>query len=95
MLYLVRHSHKTDNCPAENKDIAPMLLKHLSKQNAAQYGISLHGEAVINGEHTLYLILESDTAEKVKEFMKPFSRFGDVEIKSASPCEVVVERGRC
>jgi uncharacterized protein with GYD domain len=58
-------------------------------------GIKIHGEAVVDGQHTLYLILEADDRDKVEEFMAPFGQMGTVEALPASPCEVVVSRARC
>jgi len=72
-----------------------MLLKHLSPANAEQAGIKIHSEAVIDGEHTLYLIVESADKENVHRFMQPFAQAGSVEIYPASRCETVVERGAC
>ncbi len=72
-----------------------MLLMHLSEKNAQSYGLKIKGEGVINGKHTLYLIVEAANEQQVKKFMEPFTKAGSVEIMSASPCEVVVERGAC
>jgi len=72
-----------------------MLLQHLSKANARKFGIELHGEAVLDGQHTLVLILEADQKEYVEQFMAPFAQAGSVEILPASLCEAVVERAGC
>jgi hypothetical protein len=37
-----------------------MLLDHLAVANARKHGITIHGEAVLDGQHTLYLIAEAD-----------------------------------
>jgi len=39
-----------------------MLLKHLSPENTKQYGISIHGEAVVNNAHTPVLATPSKGA---------------------------------
>lgn len=94
-LYVVQHRHPADRCPARDKQMAPMLLKHLSPANAEQFGIKIQSEAVIDGEHTLYLIVESAERDNVNRFMQPFAQAGSVEIFPASRCEAVVERGAC
>ena len=54
--------------------MAPQLLKHLSNENAKQFGINVKNEAVIDGQHTLYLILEANDRESVDRFMQPFAQ---------------------
>ncbi len=92
-LYIVQHTHAADRCPAQDDAIAPMLLQHLA--NSERFGVNIRSEAVADGRHTLYLILEADNKESVNNFMQPFAQAGSVEITPASPCEVVVERGVC
>ncbi len=75
--------------------MAPMLLAHLSRQNAQRFGVNIHSEAVIDGGHTLYLIVEAENRESVSKFMEPFAQAGTVEVLPASRCETVVERGEC
>lgn len=94
-LFVVQHRHAPEHCPAGNRQMAPMLLQHLSPTNTASYGVKIQGEAVVNGAHTLYLILEAHDQGSVNRFMQPFAQAGTVEILPASPCEVVVERGAC
>ena len=94
-LFVVKHQHKPETCPAKDRQMAPMLLLHLAKENAAKFGITIHGEGVLDGKHTLYLILDAAQEGKVKEFMTPFAMAGSVEIMPASPCERVVDRGEC
>lgn len=94
-LYFVRHQHAPETCPAKNPEMGQMLLQHLSKANARKFGIELHGEAVLDGQHTLVLILEAEQREYVEQFMTPFAQAGSVEILPASSCEVVVERAGC
>jgi uncharacterized protein with GYD domain len=72
-----------------------MLLQHVSKPNALRYGINILAEAVVEGQHTLQLILEADDRQKVEAFMAPFAQMGVVDVLPANPCEVVVSRGKC
>lgn len=72
-----------------------MLLEILSPENAAQQGITIQGEAVINNEHTLYLIAESPDRQRLEHFLAPFAQAGTVEVLGASACTDVVERGGC
>ncbi|MEX2158555.1 MAG: DUF3303 family protein [Dehalococcoidia bacterium] len=94
-LYVVRHEHFAEKCPAGSPEMGTMLLKHVSPQNAQSFGVTLHGEAVLDGRHTFYLIIEAPDEAKVMEYMGPFGQVGSVEVWPASTCEQVVERAKC
>jgi hypothetical protein len=94
-LFVVQHKHAAETCPAGHPAMGPALVKHVSPQNAQQFGITMRGDAVIDGQHTFYLILEAENEDKVRQFMTPFYQAGSVEIMPASSCELVVERGKC
>jgi hypothetical protein len=94
-LFVVQHQHAAESCPATNREMAPMLLKHLSAENTKQYGITIRGEAVVDNAHTLYLIADAPDKDRLQQFMAPFAQVGSVEVLSASPCETVIERGGC
>lgn len=94
-LFVVRHQHEPANCPAEDADLGAMLLNHISRPSLRRQGVEVHGEAVLQGEHTLYLILESDQEDLVREFMQPFAAAGSVDIYPASTCARVVASGGC
>ena len=94
-LFVVRHQHPAEQCPARDPQMGSMLLQHLSAENARQHGVAIQGEAVVDGQHTLYLIVEAEGRDRVEEFMKPFRMAGSVEVLQASPCEVVVARRGC
>jgi uncharacterized protein with GYD domain len=72
-----------------------MLLQHLSPSNAAKFGVTIQGDAVVDGAHALYAIVEAPERQKVDEFFAPFAQAGDVNVMPASSCEVVVERQGC
>ena len=95
-LFVAKHEHSADTCPAGHPQMGPMLLQHVSHENASeQFGVDIHGEAVVDGAHTFYLILESDDQANVDRFMAPFGHVGTVEVLPASRCEQVVARAAC
>ena len=94
-LFVVQHKHAAETCPAGDPQMGPMLLKHLSPPNAASFGITVEGEAVLDGLHTLYIVLGAEDEAKVRDFMAPFAQMGSLEVWPASSCEKVVERGKC
>jgi hypothetical protein len=94
-LFVAKHMHAEETCPARDPQMASMLLMHLSPQNAETFGVNIHGDAVIDGEHTFYLILDAENKDKVNDYMQPFAMAGEVEVMAASSCETVVSRGAC
>ena len=58
-LFVVRHSHEGDHCPAQDPYMGAMLLNHLSRPNVRRHGVEILGEAVVQGEHTMFLIAEA------------------------------------
>ncbi len=94
-LYFVRHQHAAETCPAKNPEMGQMLVQHVSKPNARKFGVDILGDAVIDGQHTFVLIVESEDKQYVENFMQPFAMAGSVEILPASTCEAVVEREGC
>lgn len=94
-LYFVRHQHDAEICPASDPNMGAMLLSHMDSQNARQFGVEIHADAVLDGRHTFVLIVGSDSVENIERFMQPFSQAGPVEIMPASTCEVVVDRAGC
>ncbi|HEU4792919.1 MAG TPA: DUF3303 family protein [Nitrolancea sp.] len=94
-LFVVRHQHAAEGCPAGDPGMGMMLLQHLSPANAAANGIQIQADAAVDGAHTLYLIVDAPDQETLDQFMGPFSHFGTVEVLPSSACEVVVGRGAC
>jgi DMSO/TMAO reductase YedYZ molybdopterin-dependent catalytic subunit len=94
-LFIVRHQHPHDCCPAQDPYMGAMLLNHLSRPNVRRNGLNILGEAVVQGEHTLYAIVEADDESRVREFMRPFQMAGSLDIYPASTCARVVASGGC
>jgi hypothetical protein len=94
-LFVARHQHQADRCPASDAQMGPLLLQHLSPGNASAQGVMIQAEAVVNDAHTLYLIVEADSRDRVEGFMAPFAQVGSVEVLPASSCEAVIGRGGC
>ncbi len=94
-LFIVRHQHGAERCPAKDPDAGATLLNYLSRPSVRQHGVEIQGEAVVQGEHTLYMIVESNDEDRVRQFMKPFAVAGSVDIYPASTCARVVTSGGC
>ena len=94
-LFIVRHQHDADRCPASDPYVGAGLLNYLSRPNVRKLGVQIQGEAVVRGEHTMYLIVDADDEARVREFMQPFQAAGSVDVYPASTCARVVASGGC
>ena len=94
-LFIVRHQHEPDRCPATDPYMGATLLNYLSRPNVRKHGVIIQGEAVVRGEHTLYMIVESSDESQVREFMQPFAMAGSLEVYPAATCAGVVASGGC
>src|SRR4030095_5933432 len=94
-LFVLRHQHAAERCPAQDPEMGAMLLNYLSRPSVRQHGVRIQGEAVVQGEHTLYLIVEAGDEGTLRAFMQPFQVAGSLDIYPASTCARVVASGGC
>ena len=94
-LFIVRHQHAADGCPAQDPFLGASLLNHLSRPNVRKFGLQIQGEAVVQGEHTMYMIVEAADESRLREFMQPFQQAGTLDIYPASTCVRTVASGGC
>jgi DMSO/TMAO reductase YedYZ molybdopterin-dependent catalytic subunit len=94
-LFVVRHQHAAERCLARDPQMGAMLLSHLGRANVAQHGVKIHGEAVVRGEHTLYIIAEAKDEAGLRVFLELFQLAGSIEVFPASTCAGVVASGGC
>jgi DMSO/TMAO reductase YedYZ molybdopterin-dependent catalytic subunit len=94
-LFIIRHQHDAERCPAADPYMGATLLNYLSRPNVQQHGVEIQGEAVVHGEHTLYMIVECDGEDRARAFMEPFAMAGTVDVYPASTCAGVVASGGC
>ena len=45
-LFVVRHQHAAERCPAQDPYLGAMLLNHLSRPNVRRHGVKIQGEAI-------------------------------------------------
>ena len=94
-LFIVRHQHAADGCPAQDPFMGARLLNHLSRPNVRKFGLQIQGEAVVQGEHTMFLIVEAADEKRLREFMQPFQMAGSLDVYPASTCVRAVASGGC
>ncbi len=94
-LFVVTQRHSPERCPASDPKRSAFLHRRLSKEGAKAHGVTVHGEALIDGLHILHMILEADDRGQVEKFMAPFAQGGSVAVLPASSCEDVLSRESC
>ena len=94
-LFVVRHSHPGERCPAQDPYMGAMLLNHLSRPNVRRHGVEILGEAVVQGEHTMFLIADATDEKHLRDFLQPFQMAGTLDVYPASTCARVVASGGC
>src|SRR5258708_33205322 len=93
-LFILLHQHDSERCPAKDPYRGSALLNHLSPASVHQQGVQIHAEAVVEGKHSLYLIVDAPDERRVRDFIKPFEACGTVNVYPASSCAKVVAIGR-
>src|SRR5437773_1162488 len=94
-LFIVRHQHDAEHCPATDPYLGATLLNYLSRPNVRKYGIDIDGEAIVRGEHTMYMIAGSIDEERVRECMGAFATAGKVDVYAGRTCARVVCSAGC
>jgi DMSO/TMAO reductase YedYZ molybdopterin-dependent catalytic subunit len=94
-LFLVKHAYAPEQCPSQDASDGTMLLDHMNRPDVVQFGVKIHGEARVRGEHTLYLIAEAEDESRLGEFLTTFAGAGSVEIYPVATCSGVVAAGSC
>lgn len=92
-LFVAEHTHPAERCPARNPQMAAGLLSLL--HNADKAGIKIHGDAVTDHQHHLYLIADAEDEASLRNYLAPFGQMGTLTVSPASRCEQVVARGAC
>jgi len=92
-LFVAEHTHPAERCPARNPEMAAGLLALI--RNSGKAGIKIHGDAVTNQQHHLYVIAEAPDEQTVRTYFAPFGQMGTLTVTPASHCEQVVARGAC
>jgi DMSO/TMAO reductase YedYZ molybdopterin-dependent catalytic subunit len=93
-VFVVRHQHPADRCPAAEFTVGAGLLNHLSHPSAARHGVRVHGEAVL-AAHTLVIIAEAEHEDNLRAFLRPLEAAGTLYVDQASTCARVVAAGGC
>src|SRR6516165_6627504 len=83
-LFIIRHQHDAARCPAQDPYLGAALLNYLSRPNVVKHGVKIQGEAVVRGEHTMFMIAEAEDETGLSALMAPFRQAGSVDVFPAS-----------
>ena len=93
-LFVAQHRHPAEACLAAG-EAGALLLAQVSAATAAQYGLAIQAEAVLDEAHELLLIVEAAERAQVERYLAVLARFGSVQVWPASSAEEAVARGGC
>jgi DMSO/TMAO reductase YedYZ molybdopterin-dependent catalytic subunit len=83
-LFIIRHQHDVARYPAQDPYLGAALRNYLSRPNVVKHGVKIQGEAVVRGEHTMFMIAEAEDETGLSALMAPFRQAGSVDVFPAS-----------
>ncbi len=91
MLFHITHVHTPETCPYHNPEKARATFgKMLS--GAEQLGVKLVGVWVDAPAHTIYIVVETDSAQKIEEFLGPAYEIARAETRVVQDGRVLLQR---
>ena len=91
MLFHVTHVHTAETCPSNDPErIKATFGKML--ENADELGVKIHSMYSNNIAHTMYMVVESDSAESISKMMDPTLKIAHAEISPIVDAHSVMSR---
>jgi len=91
MLFHVTHVHTPETCPSNDPErIKATFGRMLS--TADELGVKVHSMYSNNIAHTMYMVLETDSAESISKMMDPTLKIAHAEISPITDAHAVMER---
>ncbi len=85
-MFMVEHTHPAETCPAKNPEMVRQLSSHVTQENADKFGVKILADFVREVDHTMVLVLEADSPDKVTNFALPFLHAGPITVKEGETC---------
>ena len=79
MLYLVKHVHTPERCPAVNDEVAGTFGKMMQEEHREAVGVTVVGCWADVPGHTVYFIIDAESPFKVQKFLVPALGVGTAE----------------
>ena len=91
MLFHITHVHTPETCPYHNPEKARETFGKIMS-NAEQLGVELVGAWVDAPAHTVYLVVDTDSVQKIEELLAPGFEIGHAETRPVSDATAVLKR---
>ena len=80
MLFNLKYTHSAECCFKNNKETSEIFKNRLRKAN--EYGVTIKFNVGNSLEHAIFMLIETDTAEGVHEWLDPIVDLGHIELTS-------------
>jgi len=79
-LFHLKYTHSAESCFKNNKETSEIFKNRLRKAN--EYGVTIKFNVGNSLEHAIFMLIETDTAEGVHEWLDPIVDLGHIELTS-------------
>ena len=91
MLFHVTHVHTPETCPSDSPEkIKATFGKMLT--NADELDVKVHSLYANNIAHTVYMVVETDSAESISKMFDPTLKIATVDISPITDAQAVITR---
>ena len=91
MLFHITHIHTPETCPYGDPEKTKGTFGKMMS-SAEQLGVKLVGAWVDAPAHTVYLVVETDSVQKIEEFLTPALKIGHAETRVVSDAAAALKR---
>lgn len=89
MVFHITHKHSPESCPAGDATLTRNTWGKLYEA-ADEYGVTIHSSWVEAEAHTVYLIVETDSAEAISGMLRPVMKIGTANISPVTDARAVI-----
>jgi hypothetical protein len=91
MLFHITHVHTPETCPYHNPEKTHDTFGKMMS-SVEQLGVKLVGAWVDAPAHTVYIVVETDSVQKIEELLAPVFKIGCAETRAVSDAAAVLKR---
>jgi hypothetical protein len=91
MLFHITHVHTPETCPSDSPDKIKATFGQMLT-NADELGITVHSLYSNNIAHTMYMVVETDSAESISKMMDPTLKIANAVISPIVDAHAVMAR---
>lgn len=91
MLFHITHVHTPETCPYHNEEKARATFGKMLG-GAEKLGIKLIGSWIDAPAHTAYIVIETDSPQKIEELLAPAFEIAQAEIRVVQDGQLLLQR---